>query len=111
MNSLKCHSSALVEEALMVSSELIRVAILWVKTWHEGLEDASRLYFGDGNVLPLHEKIEREPETAREQDFIETFGRDLAKARAYVEEYIGLATQNEWRKHPCKRRAVGCKST
>jgi FKBP12-rapamycin complex-associated protein len=28
MNSLKAHSNALVEEALMVSSELIRVAIL-----------------------------------------------------------------------------------
>ena len=66
MNSLRSHSSALVEEALMVSSELIRVAILWLETWHEGLEEASRLYFGEGNVsamldllLPLHEKIEK----------------------------------------------------
>jgi tetratricopeptide (TPR) repeat protein len=29
MNSLKAHSNALIEESLMVSSELIRVAILW----------------------------------------------------------------------------------
>jgi len=50
MNSLKGHSNALVEEALMVSSELIRVAILWLELWHEGLEDASRLYYGEGNV-------------------------------------------------------------
>ena len=50
MNSLKAHSNALVEEALMVSSELIRVAILWLEQWHEGLEDASRLYYGEGNV-------------------------------------------------------------
>ena len=50
MNSLKAHSNALVEEALMVSSELVRVAILWLELWHEGLEDASRLYFGEGNV-------------------------------------------------------------
>jgi FKBP12-rapamycin complex-associated protein len=102
MNSLKAHSSALVDEALMVSSELIRVAILWVETWHEGLEDASRLYFGDGNVqgmldvlLPLHEIVEHGPETIREQDFIRSFGRDLSEARAYVQEYIRLATQNE----------------
>jgi FKBP12-rapamycin complex-associated protein len=33
MNSLKAHSNELVEEALMVASELIRVAILWVETW------------------------------------------------------------------------------
>lgn len=47
MNSLKKHAYALVEDALMVSSELIRVAILWLEQWHEGLEDASRLYFGE----------------------------------------------------------------
>ena len=29
-----------------VSEELIRVAILWHELWHEGLEEASRLYFG-----------------------------------------------------------------
>ena len=53
MNSLKAHSSLLVEEALMVSSELIRVAILWLELWHEGLEDASRLYYGEGNVSAM----------------------------------------------------------
>ena len=36
------HSSALVQQAVMVSEELIRVAILWHEQWHEGLEDASR---------------------------------------------------------------------
>lgn len=34
----------------MVSDELIRVAILWHELWHEGLEEASRLYFGERNV-------------------------------------------------------------
>ncbi len=97
MNSLKKHSYALVEDALMVSSELIRVAILWLEQWHEGLEDASRLYFGEGNVsgmldvlLPLHEALERGPSTRREQDFHTKFGRDLVEAYAYVKEYIRL---------------------
>jgi len=100
MNSLKGHSSALVEEALMVSSELIRVAILWLETWHEGLEDASRLYFGEGNVsgmldllLPLHEQLENGAETRREHDFVKSFGRDLADAHAFVREYVRLATR------------------
>ena len=39
-------SHVLVDQAALVSSELIRVAILWHEMWHEGLEEASRLYFG-----------------------------------------------------------------
>jgi FKBP12-rapamycin complex-associated protein len=99
MNSLKAHSYDLVEHALLVSSELIRVAILWLELWHEGLEDASRLYFGEGNVsgmldvlLPLHEQIEKGPSTLREQDFLKSFGRDLAEAHSYLKEYMQLAT-------------------
>ena len=101
MNSLKAHSSALVEEALMVSSELIRVAILWLETWHEGLEDASRLYFGEGNVsgmldllLPLHEKLEKGAETHRESDFIKSFGQDLAQAHRHIKDYVRLVTES-----------------
>lgn len=100
MNSLRSHSSALVEEALMVSSELIRVAILWLETWHEGLEEASRLYFGEGNVsgmldllLPLHEKIEEGAETRRESDFIKSFGQDLAQAHQHIRDYVRLVTE------------------
>lgn len=99
MNTLKAHSSALVEEALMVSSELIRVAILWLETWHEGLEDASRLYFGEQNVsgmldllLPLHEQLEKGPETRREVEFIKSFGQDLASAHKHIKDYMRLAT-------------------
>ena len=47
-----------------VSQELIRMAILWHEQWHEALEEASRLYFGDSNVpgmlailSPLHRKM------------------------------------------------------
>ena len=34
------HCDALVEQALLVSNELIRVAILWGEMWHEALEQA-----------------------------------------------------------------------
>ena len=47
LNSLSDHSSQLVQQARMVSEELIHVSILWLEQWHEALEDASRLYFGD----------------------------------------------------------------
>ncbi len=42
LKNMREHSSALVQQAIMVSEELIRVAILWHEQWHEGLEDASR---------------------------------------------------------------------
>lgn len=59
-----------------VSEELIRVAILWHEMWHEGLEEASRLYFGERNVKgmfevlePLHAMMERGPQTLKETPF------------------------------------------
>jgi serine/threonine-protein kinase mTOR len=95
MNSLKNHSSELVEEALMVSSELIRVAILWLETWHEGLEDASRLCYGENNVagmlellLPLHSALEKGAATKLEHDFLQNFGQELEKAHEHLKEYI-----------------------
>jgi FKBP12-rapamycin complex-associated protein len=82
------HSANLVDQARLVSQELIRVAILWHEMWHEGLEEASRLYYGDGNVEamfatldPLHDLLEKGPETLREIAFQQTFGRDLQDAR------------------------------
>lgn len=44
MEKLREHSPTLVEQANLVSHELIRVAVLWHELWHEGLEEASRLY-------------------------------------------------------------------
>ncbi|KAG8958873.1 phosphatidylinositol kinase- protein kinase tor1 [Tulasnella sp. 419] len=88
MDKMREHSPGLVNEALVVSKELIRVAILWHEMWHEGLEEASRLYFSDKNpegmiaaLEPLHDLLERGPETTRETSFAQVFGRDLAEAR------------------------------
>lgn len=78
----------------MVSQELIRVAILWHEMWHEGLEEASRLYFGDRNVEamfatlePLHQMLDRGPETMREESFVQAFGRDLQEAQEWCHRY------------------------
>jgi FKBP12-rapamycin binding domain len=50
---------------MVVSRELIRVAILWHELWHEALDEASRLFFSEKNapgmiqaLEPLHEMIE-----------------------------------------------------
>lgn len=69
-------------KAQLVSTELIRVAILWHEMWHEALEEASRLYFGEHNIEgmlkvlePLHEMLEegamRNNTTIKEKAFIQ----------------------------------------
>ncbi|KAL3427760.1 phosphatidylinositol 3-kinase tor2 [Phlyctema vagabunda] len=94
MDSMRQHSARLVEQADVVSHELIRVAVLWHEQWHEGLEEASRLYFGDHNIdgmfdvlAPLHDQLDQGPETLREISFAQTFGRDLQEAREWCFTY------------------------
>lgn len=94
MDAMQQHSPTLVEQAGLVSHELIRIAVLWHEQWHEGLEEASRLYFGDHNIQgmlatldPLHEMLRKGPETLREISFIQSFGRDLNEARDWCDAY------------------------
>ena len=60
------HSSHIVDQAELVSTELVRAAILWHEIWYDGLEEASKHYFADGDIegmfqvlIPLHEMVER----------------------------------------------------
>ena len=94
MEAMRQHSPNLVDQAALVSHELVRIAVLWHEQWHEGLEEASRLYFGDHNISgmletlkPLHEMLQKGPETLREISFIQSFGRDLNEAREWCEAY------------------------
>ncbi|XP_064459506.1 serine/threonine-protein kinase mTOR-like [Ornithodoros turicata] len=94
LRSMKEHCADLVQQAVMVSEELIRVAILWHELWHEGLEEASRLYFGERNIKgmfatlePLHAMMERGPQTLRETSFNQAYGRDLAEAQEWCKKY------------------------
>ncbi|KAH9605868.1 hypothetical protein KSS87_023466 [Heliosperma pusillum] len=91
VDQVRQHSSALVDEAQLVSKELIRVAILWHEMWHEALEEASRLYFGEHNIdgmlnvlEPLHVMLEegfgRPDTTINEVTFIQTYRQDLLQA-------------------------------
>ena len=70
MDNMRQHSAKLVEQADLVSHKLIRVAVLWHELWHEGLEEASRLYFGDHTVegmfatlALLHDMLDQGAET------------------------------------------------
>merc|ERR1719270_2504428 len=94
LHKIREHSDNLVNQALMVSDELIRVAILWHEQWHEALEEASRLYFGDRNIQgmlaklqPLHALLERGPQTLKETSFHQAYGNDLNEAKRWCSRY------------------------
>ncbi|KAH7427558.1 hypothetical protein KP509_10G049100 [Ceratopteris richardii] len=95
VNQVRQHSPLLVEQAQLVSKELIRVAILWHEQWHEGLEEASRLYFGEHNVegmlqvlMPLHKLLKKEgPSTIQENNFVQNYGRELEEAYECCTKY------------------------
>ena len=79
-----------------MSEELIRVAILWYELWHEGLEEASRLYFGERNVKgmfgvlePLHAMMERGPQTMKETSFNQV-GFDSCMICSYIHAECAL---------------------
>eukprot|EP00697_Spironema_sp_BW2_P017838 gnl/Spiro4/9656_TR5124_c0_g1_i1.p1 gnl/Spiro4/9656_TR5124_c0_g1~~gnl/Spiro4/9656_TR5124_c0_g1_i1.p1 ORF type:complete len:2413 (+),score=551.86 gnl/Spiro4/9656_TR5124_c0_g1_i1:148-7386(+) len=104
MDRLRKHCPNLIEESLMVSRELIRVAILWHELWHEGLEEASRFYFGEQphNVEamfqalgPLHTMMATGAETSRELSFQHSFGRDLQDAYEWCERYRKSKCDND----------------
>ncbi|KAF9190501.1 phosphatidylinositol kinase- protein kinase tor1 [Haplosporangium sp. Z 767] len=88
MENMRLHSPVLVDQASMVSQELLRVAILWHEMWEEGLEEASTLNAQGGKNIeamlavlePLHKMILKRPETLHEISFVKAFGRDLKEA-------------------------------
>ncbi|KAG8626630.1 hypothetical protein KVT40_005575 [Elsinoe batatas] len=94
LSTVEQHSPELCEQAAVVSHELIRIAVLWHELWYEGLEEASRMYFGNNNVEgffrvldPLHQMLDEGAQTLREISFIQTFGRDLQEARDWCNAY------------------------
>ncbi|KAF8817420.1 phosphatidylinositol 3-kinase [Phlegmacium glaucopus] len=94
MERMREHSPLIVSQAMVVSRELIRVAILWHELWHEALEEASRLFFSEKNapgmiqaLEPLHLMLEAGPTTARETSFAQVFGRELHEAREGCRRY------------------------
>ena len=102
LDRMRSHSATLVDQALLVGQELIRVAILWEEMWHEGLEEASKLYFGDHNIPamfgvlePLHELVERGSKSSKEASFVQFYGSELKEARALGIKYKQSGNSND----------------
>lgn len=102
LDRMRSHSATLVDQALLVGQELIRVAILWEEMWFEALEEASKLYFGEHNIPamfgilePLHEMIEKSSKSARETHFIQAYGHELREARELGVRYKQSGNSND----------------
>eukprot|EP00516_Mucochytrium_quahogii_P002479 CAMPEP_0203765470 /NCGR_PEP_ID=MMETSP0098-20131031/18430_1 /ASSEMBLY_ACC=CAM_ASM_000208 /TAXON_ID=96639 /ORGANISM=" , Strain NY0313808BC1" /LENGTH=3391 /DNA_ID=CAMNT_0050661727 /DNA_START=232 /DNA_END=10404 /DNA_ORIENTATION=- len=86
----------LVDEAWLVSRELIRVAVLWHEKWYNRLEEASNRYFSPNrnveqmiNLLkPLHQEMDEGAETLHEIAFVQAFGLDLQEASEWLYKYV-----------------------
>eukprot|EP01018_Ginkgo_biloba_P035738 Gb_39050 [translate_table: standard] len=62
--------------------------------WHEALEEASRLYFGEHNVEgmlnvlePLHSMLQEGPDTLKETAFDQAYGQELQEAHECCLKY------------------------
>ncbi|ELP92074.1 FKBP12-rapamycin complex-associated protein, putative [Entamoeba invadens IP1] len=87
IEKIRADSGHLVEQALLLGEELVRVAVLWHESWHEALEEASREFYinHDFNAMlsllqPLYEKLEKGGETQHERGFLQSYGKDLKEA-------------------------------
>ncbi|ELP85087.1 FKBP12-rapamycin complex-associated protein, putative [Entamoeba invadens IP1] len=87
IEKIRTDSGHLVEQALLVGEELVRVAVLWHESWHESLEEASREFYINHNfnamlslLQPLYEKMEKGGETQNERGFLQSYGKDLKDA-------------------------------
>eukprot|EP01130_Rhizamoeba_saxonica_P013003 TRINITY_DN5522_c0_g1_i2.p1 TRINITY_DN5522_c0_g1~~TRINITY_DN5522_c0_g1_i2.p1 ORF type:complete len:981 (+),score=219.79 TRINITY_DN5522_c0_g1_i2:47-2944(+) len=98
MNELKSHSLTLVNEATLVSKELIRVAILWAEIWNNAISsfmgpcqfDHTRCAYLDrmpSQFAELHNMISKKTETPEEQIFLKNYGKQLNQALEWTNKY------------------------
>ena len=102
LQEMRLQCDQLVEQASLVSVELIRTSILWHEMWHSALEEASRLYFGaqdiDGmlaTMQPLHAMLSCGPETMREVSFQQAFGQELQDAYNHCQRFRQIRARDE----------------
>ena len=76
LDDMKTHSPTLVNEALLISEELKRTAILLKESWKEGILEAWNSYYQDKNkahveriLRGLHDNMRVKPESLSEISF------------------------------------------
>ncbi|EPY18889.1 FKBP12-rapamycin complex-associated protein [Strigomonas culicis] len=85
----------LVLQGRIMIEELIRTSALIHEHWYDKLEAAASSFFGRGKakdemvrlLLPMHESLNRVPETVVEAEFVSKYGKLLAEAKEWLRSY------------------------
>ncbi|KAL0821941.1 hypothetical protein ABMA28_005332 [Loxostege sticticalis] len=93
LKTMCTHSQNLVNEAAIISEELIKVAILWHDQVIIAIDEASRFYADKDyrgmfkTIDKMHAMLDRPAETLKEISFLQMYGRDLKEAQRWSELY------------------------
>ena len=94
LDAMRRRFDALVQQAHLVASELIRTAALWSEQWQDALTEACAMYVHRDDVAgmiatlePYHKMTRGPPQTLAEVTFQQAFGRQLEGAWACVARY------------------------
>ncbi|XP_030025999.2 serine/threonine-protein kinase mTOR [Manduca sexta] len=94
LKTMCTHSQNLVNEAAIISEELIKVAILWHDQVYIALDEASRFCLSEKDYKgmfksldKMHAMLDRPPETLKEVSFLQMYGRDLKEAQRWCDMY------------------------
>jgi serine/threonine-protein kinase mTOR len=99
LNQMRNNYSKIVDEAMCISKEFIRIAILWSEVWFEALENAYQSYSNDEfnqmyeTLYPLHIMVEN-PTTSNELEFKYLYGGLLETAFEYLKKYKSENNKN-----------------
>ena len=94
LGEMREHCQEIVEDTMLVTSELIRCSVLWKEAWKETIVEASQLYFGAkdisgmlGVLKELHNQMNEGPTTMNEIGFYQAYSADLAEAEFWLNRY------------------------
>ncbi|ELP86268.1 serine/threonine protein kinase TOR1, putative [Entamoeba invadens IP1] len=101
IEKIKKESGHLVQQAMLVSEELVGAAIIAFEMWKEALEEASKEFYNNKNfkammdvLKPMMMKLDM-PRNKRDQSFVLMFGKDIKEAYSYFERYESVAQASD----------------
>eukprot|EP01016_Furgasonia_blochmanni_P050789 TRINITY_DN7905_c0_g1_i1.p1 TRINITY_DN7905_c0_g1~~TRINITY_DN7905_c0_g1_i1.p1 ORF type:complete len:1154 (+),score=305.78 TRINITY_DN7905_c0_g1_i1:248-3709(+) len=102
-NEMKAHSPDLVAQAILISEELNRAALLLQELWYEGMQEAYRLRFSEQDNEAalaifelLHTLMRGPPSSPSEFAFHQKYSNDLSEAEAWTLRYKLEKNETAW---------------
>ncbi|KAL7721887.1 Serine/threonine-protein kinase TOR [Entamoeba marina] len=101
IEKIRKESGHLVQQAMLVSEELVGAAIIAQEMWHEAIEEASKEFYINKNfkqmmavLQPMIEKL-KTPDSHRDQAFVQMYGKSLNEAYGYCLRYQSVANPDD----------------